>query len=394
MAFATRAQAVALFPAILTAPLLLGWRGLGRFRVLYGDGGGRRGRRGRRRGAPRPLAVRACSAPTRRRATSTTAPARWRSGRSGTWPGSTSTSASSRSPRSSSSASSGGGSTARSGRSWRERRCWPLWLWLEVSAFASIPTVQRIEERNLFYVAPFFLIALLLWIRLGAPRRLPWAVVVALGSRRARRRDPVRRASSGSPRPPTRFALLPWWKLQEHVITLHQVRPVATACALAAGVLFLVVPRRFALVLPLLVLVYFGAAQRPIESRTTLASRGALFQGIRGVRPDWIDRGGRPRRRRGGDLDGQAGRARDLGERVLQPQRRPDLRHGRRDPRRPALDRGDDRPAHRPRPGRRQARAPPLRPRRLLARAEREGGRLATRCSGSRSTGWTGRCGR
>jgi len=85
------------------------------------------------------------------------------------------------------------------------------------------------------------------------------------------------------------FALLPWWKLQEHVITLHQVRPVATACAVAAGALFLLVPRRYALVLPLLVLAYFAAAQRPVESRTTLASRGALFQGIRGVRPDWID---------------------------------------------------------------------------------------------------------
>ena len=48
-------------------------------------------------------------------------------------------------------------------------------------------------------------------------------------------------------------------------------------------------PRRYVLVLPLLVLVYFAAEQRPIESRTTLASRGALFQGIRSVRPDWID---------------------------------------------------------------------------------------------------------
>ena len=164
-----------------------------------------------------------------------------------------------------------------------------LWLWLEVSAFASIPTVQRIEERNLFYVAPFFLIALLLWARLGAPRRLPWAVVVALGSGALVAAIPFVRFIGLTATSDT-FALLPWWKLQEHVITLHQVRPIATVCALAAGALFLVVPRRYALVLPLLVLVYFAAEQRPIESRTTLASRGALFQGIRGVQPDWIDR--------------------------------------------------------------------------------------------------------
>jgi hypothetical protein len=43
-------------------------------------------------------------------------------------------------------------------------------------------------------------------------------------------------------------------------------------------------------VLPLLVFVYFAVSERPIESRTTFASRGALFQGIRSVPPDWIDR--------------------------------------------------------------------------------------------------------
>ena len=49
-------------------------------------------------------------------------------------------------------------------------------------------------------------------------------------------------------------------------------------------------------------------------------------------------------RRRRGDLDREDRRARHLGERVLQPQRRVDLRRrGRADPRRPALDRGDGR---------------------------------------------------
>src|SRR5262249_273197 len=36
--------------------------------------------------------------------------------------------------------------------------------------------------------------------------------------------------------------------------------------------------------------VYYVAALRPIESRTSFASRGALFQGIRSVPEDWIDR--------------------------------------------------------------------------------------------------------
>src|SRR5207245_2124712 len=33
-----------------------------------------------------------------------------------------------------------------------------------------------------------------------------------------------------------------------------------------------------------------GAVQRPAESRMSFASQGALFQGIRGVPRDWIDR--------------------------------------------------------------------------------------------------------
>ncbi len=287
IAFATRAQAIALFPAILTAPLLLGRRGLRRFRVLYGTVAGVvlaallvEGVRGRS-----PFAVLGAYQTTSSEHYDAGEVAKWalwhlagldlylgvvpfaaflvlclewrrldgaqRSFMAGT------------------------------GMLW-------LWLWLEVSAFASIPTVQRIEERNLFYVAPFFLIALLLWARLGAPRRLPFAAVVALGSGALVAAIPFVRFIGITATSDT-FALLPWWKLQEHVITLHQVRPLATACALAAGALFLFVPRRYALVLPLLVLVYFAAAQRPVESRTTLASRGALFQGIRGVRPDWID---------------------------------------------------------------------------------------------------------
>src|SRR5439155_1412448 len=53
------------------------------------------------------------------------------------------------------------------------------WLVLQVATFAStVPVPPRVEERNLFYVAPLFLIALLVWIERGLPRP---------GARRARR---------------------------------------------------------------------------------------------------------------------------------------------------------------------------------------------------------------
>jgi hypothetical protein len=160
-------------------------------------------------------------------------------------------------------------------------------LIVEVAAFATLPTVQRVEERNVFYVAPFFLIALLVWIQRGA-QRPRWAVVAAAAAAALPATVPYARLIGYQATSDT-LALLPWWKLQEHAITLHQVRLVVALCAIAAAALFLLVPRRYAVVLPLLVLVYFGVVQRPVESRTTFASRGALFQGIRGVPRDWID---------------------------------------------------------------------------------------------------------
>jgi len=54
-----------------------------------------------------------------------------------------------------------------------------VWLTIEVGVFASHWS-QRIEERNLFYVAPLFLIALLAWIERGQPKPAR-AVVAAAG---------------------------------------------------------------------------------------------------------------------------------------------------------------------------------------------------------------------
>src|SRR5436190_2030702 len=54
-----------------------------------------------------------------------------------------------------------------------------VWLVIEVSVFASQYS-SRIEERNLFYLAPLFLIALLAWIERGQPRP-PRAAIVAAG---------------------------------------------------------------------------------------------------------------------------------------------------------------------------------------------------------------------
>jgi hypothetical protein len=289
LAYETRQQALALFPAVLTAPLLLGpRRALSRFRVLYGTVAAVaaavlvvEAARG-----VSPLGVLGAYETTGRRGYSIPVVAKWllwHVSELDLYLGVVPLVA-----------------FVLLALAWRtltpaERAftagaaALSAWMVVEVAAFASIPTVTRVEERNLFYVAPLFLIALLLWVQKGAPRPRVAAPVVAVGLALLIAALPFARFIGVQSTADT-LALLPWWNLQEHLITLHQVRLVATLCAVCVAILFLVVPRRYALVLPALVLVYFAVESRPVESRTTFASRGAVFQGIRSVPEDWIDR--------------------------------------------------------------------------------------------------------
>jgi hypothetical protein len=288
LAYETRQQALALFPAVLTAPLLLGpRRAFSGFRVLYGTVAGVaalalvvQGVRGES-----PLALLGAYETTGNQGYSAFKVAKWL-----VWHVSELDLYLGVAPFA---------AFILLALSWRRlgrtERAFTAgaasltaWMVVEVAAFATIPTVERIEERNMFYVAPLFFIALLLWIERGAWRPRTWAPVVALGSALLIATIPFARFIGVTATADT-LALLPWWNLQEHVITLHQVRLVATLCAVGVAALLLTVPRRWALALPALVLVYYAAALRPIESRTSFASRGALFQGIRSVPRDWID---------------------------------------------------------------------------------------------------------
>jgi hypothetical protein len=285
LAYETRQQALALFPAVLTAPLLFGRRGLGRFRVLYGTSAAValaalvvEAARGRT-----PLALLGAYETAGRHGYSPGAVAKWLLWHVseldlylGVVPAA---------------------AFLVVALSWRtlerSQRAFvaaaaalSTWMILEVAAFASLPSVTRVEERNLFYVAPLFFVALLLWVQLGAPRPRATAFPLALGCGLLVAALPFAKLIGPQTTSDT-LALVPWWKLQEHV---HQVRLIATLCAFAASALFLLVPQRYALALPLLVLVYFAISQQPIESRAASASHAARSHGIRSVPLDWIDR--------------------------------------------------------------------------------------------------------
>ena len=158
-----------------------------------------------------------------------------------------------------------------------------------VAVFASRFS-DRIEERNMFYVAPLLCIALLAWVERGAPRPRVLAVVAAVISALLVVAIPFDRFLTTSAITDT-LMLLPLWSLQDRIgedwITLAAA---GLAAALAAAFLF--VPRRYTLALPLLVLGLWVLAVRPIWWGThgfERFSRGALFQGIRTADRDWVD---------------------------------------------------------------------------------------------------------
>jgi Dolichyl-phosphate-mannose-protein mannosyltransferase len=168
-----------------------------------------------------------------------------------------------------------------------------FWLVVEVSIFASASYVNRIEERNTFYLAPLALTALLaLAAQRVITRNRRVLIIAAAVSGVLPFFIPYTRFISTSAVSDT-FALLPWWWAQDHFFHLQQVKWFALAAAVAAGVLFVLLPRRYALVLAVLVALYFVGTAYIVENgrhgihKTAL---GSLYAGMHEAHRDWIDR--------------------------------------------------------------------------------------------------------
>ena len=158
-----------------------------------------------------------------------------------------------------------------------------------VATFAS-EFSDRIEERNMFYVAPLLCIGLLAWIERDAPRPRLLAAIAAVFSALLVVAVPLDRFLTTSAITDT-LMLLPFWSLQDRIGD-DWIALAALGLAVALAAAFLFVPRRYALALPLLVLGLWILAIRPIWWGThgfEQFSRGALFQGIRTADRDWVD---------------------------------------------------------------------------------------------------------
>jgi dolichyl-phosphate-mannose-protein mannosyltransferase len=162
-------------------------------------------------------------------------------------------------------------------------------LLLVVAAFAS-EFANRIQERNTFVVAPFFLIALLVWVDRGLPRPRWVAPAVAAACALLPLAIPFERFIETGAISDT-LALLPIWNAYGSLL-FDSIDATVLAGGILAAALFVFVPRRWALALPAVTLLFFAAISHNVwfgEHGFRQASVGALFQGIRVGNRDWID---------------------------------------------------------------------------------------------------------
>lgn len=165
-----------------------------------------------------------------------------------------------------------------------------VWLLLEVAAFASALS-PRVQERNLFYVAPLFFIALFAWIERGMPRPARAAAAAAVVAAALPGALPYHRLIDVSAQSDT-LALIPLWWLQDTLVGPDTIPVVVVAAAAVVGLLFLTISPRYALVLPVVVLAWFVFATERLEffeHGFPKASVGALFQGMTMPDRDWVD---------------------------------------------------------------------------------------------------------
>jgi len=119
------------------------------------------------------------------------------------------------------------------------------WMILQVAAFASRFS-YRIEERNMLYLGPLFLLALLLWIAQGLPRPpvltavaavVPFVLLISL---------PLDTLLNVSIRSDT-FSFSPLLRLESRLSGgLTDVRILLALGGIAAAIAFLALPRRYA----------------------------------------------------------------------------------------------------------------------------------------------------
>lgn len=164
-----------------------------------------------------------------------------------------------------------------------------VWLVVEVGAFASHFS-ERIEERNLFYLVPLCLVALFAWIERGQPRpprAIVAAAVVAVALPGVLPFGQLLNTNSESDTP----FLQPWWFLGSEWTGVGGVALAAVATTLVLAAAFLWLSPRFAGWLPVLVAAGFLCTWLPLELWNYSFAANSAHAAAVGVPADksWID---------------------------------------------------------------------------------------------------------
>ena len=166
-----------------------------------------------------------------------------------------------------------------------------VWSTLAVAMFASRFASDRIQDRYLFFLVPLLVVVLLAWVEVGAPRpRIATSLAVSISLGLALLFPFIR--FIGEPAKSDSLGLIPLWTINQHLV-LGEYWATVGVVGVALVLLFLLVPARAAVAVPLAVLLLFAVVSRPVWSGPRgfeQAGAGALFQGIRGIETDWIDR--------------------------------------------------------------------------------------------------------
>ena len=158
---------------------------------------------------------------------------------------------------------------------------------ISVSAYASQPDVIRIEERNLFHVVPLLFVSLAAWIATGSRRPAVPTVLAAMVSGLLVTAIPLVQFLNDTARHST-MSLLPLRRMEQE-IGFDDLQILVGVIGLAAAGVFMLVPRRLTIALPVAVLAFFALGTWSVEGFTHEASKGARVIGVGGQPRDWID---------------------------------------------------------------------------------------------------------
>ncbi|MBM3677238.1 MAG: hypothetical protein FJW96_05045 [Actinobacteria bacterium] len=166
------------------------------------------------------------------------------------------------------------------------------WGTLSVAVFASRFAVpQRILERSMFFLIPLFVVALVAWVARGAPRPRAVAVPAAAIAVTLAGVFPFRRFIDTPVKGDT-FSLVAVWNQFDSLVGGSIEWSIILLACLGALALLLV-PRRLGWGVPILLLVAYGLVSHTVWAGpygVKQSGAGALFQGIRAVPRDWVDR--------------------------------------------------------------------------------------------------------